>query len=107
VDVALCTLTLHHFRNEDALRLLREAARVARVRVVVSDLERTRAAWLGARLLSATLWRTNPITRHDGPLSVRRAFRTGELEELGRRAGLRDVRVRRHLPWRLSLVGRP
>ena len=107
VDVALCTLTLHHFRNEEAVRLLEELGRVARIRVVVSDLERGRAAWWGARLLAATVWRGNRITRHDGPLSVRRAFTMEELRALGTRAGLGSVRVRRHHPWRLAMVGDP
>jgi len=104
---ACCTLTLHHFDDEDAVRLLRELARVSRHLVLVNDLERHPLNHLGARLLACTVWRSNPLTRHDGPLSVLRAFRPGELLELGRRAGLRNPRVARHVPYRLVLTGRP
>lgn len=106
VDVALCTLTLHHFPAEDAVLLLREMARVARELVLVNDLERHRLNHLAARLLALTVWRGNRLTRHDGPLSVLRSFTPDELLELGRRAGLGDPEVRRHFPWRLVLEGK-
>lgn len=106
-DAALCTLTLHHFADEHAIALLREMARVSRGPVLVNDLERTRLNYWGARLLAATLWRGNRLTRHDGPVSVLRSFTAAELLELGRRAGLSGASVRRHFPWRIVLEGRP
>lgn len=106
-DASFTTLTLHHFSDADAATMVAEMARVSRELVVISDLERSVASWLGARLLAATRWRGDRITRHDGPLSVRRAFTPGELEAIGRRAGLRGPRVRRHFPFRLVLSGRP
>lgn len=106
-DAVYTMLTLHHFRGADAVRLVAEMARVSRGPVLVNDLERTRLAHLGARLLAATVWRGNRITRHDGPLSVLRAFTPDELMEVGLRAGLRDARVRRHPAFRLVLEGRP
>lgn len=105
-DVALCTLTLHHFPNGDAVRLLRELARVARRLVLVSDLERSPLAYLFSRLFALTWWRTNRITRHDGPVSVLRSFTRDELGELGRRAGL-TAYVRRYFPFRLILEAKP
>lgn len=105
VDVAICTLTLHHFPEDEAVLLLQEMKRVARDRVLVSDLERSRLNHLGARVLAHTLWRANRLTRHDGPLSVLRSFTAPELLALGRRAGLRGPVVRRYMPWRLVLEG--
>lgn len=104
-DFALCSTALHHFDTRaDALRVLRELDRVAAFGVVVNDLARSRAALLGARLLAATLWRRHPVTRHDGPLSVRRAFTPAELRALAVEAGLGDARVHAHLPFRVALV---
>ena len=105
-DAAYTVLTLHHFADDDAVRLVREMARVSRGPVLVNDLERTRLAHLGARLLAATVWRGNRLTRHDGPISVLRSFTAPELLDVGRRAGLRDARVRRHPAFRLVLEGR-
>jgi ubiquinone/menaquinone biosynthesis C-methylase UbiE len=104
-DVALISTALHHFDDDrDCLRVLREMHRVSRIGLVVNDLARSRAALLGARLLAATVWRTHPVTRHDGPLSVRRAFTPAELRGLAARAGFRKAKVRAHLPFRVALV---
>jgi SAM-dependent methyltransferase len=106
-DVAYTVLTLHHFREAAAVTVIREMARVARRLVVVNDLERNLGAWLGARALAVSVWRGNRITRHDGPLSVRRSFTPGELMALAEQAGLRFPRVHRRLAFRLSLEGEP
>ena len=77
---------------------------MARRGVVVSDLERSAPAYVGARLMALVL--RNPLTAHDGPVSVLRAYTPPELLALARRAGLRDVRVRRGVPFRMTLTAR-
>ena len=104
-DIAILAMTLHHFEGDAPVRALREASRVAR-HVVVSELERAWASYAGARALALTWWRRNPLTRHDGPLSVLRAFTAGELTHIARAAGLRDVRVERRFFHRLLLTAR-
>ncbi len=105
-DVALLSLTLHHFDGDEQRRVLREAARVARRAVIVNELERNTPNWIGARLLALTLWRGNRITRHDGPISVLRAFRPDELLAAARDAGLDVVALRRRFFYRLVMVAR-
>ena len=105
-DVAMAVLTLHHFADEEIVQAMAELGRVARRRVVVSDLERSPGAYLGARLLAATVWRRNRYTRNDGPASVRRGFTARELRDLGARAGLVDMDLRNHLLFRHTLVAR-
>lgn len=104
-DVAILSTALHHFdARGDLLRVLGEMHRVARVGGIVNDLRRSRPALLGANLLAATFWRTHPVTRHDGPLSVRRAFTRAELDDLARAAALPNARAYRHEPFRVALV---
>ena len=103
-DATILSLALHHFDERQQLRVLREMIRVTSGVILVNDLERTWLNYLGARLLAATWWRRNRLTRHDGPLSVRRSFTRAELEEIGRRAGLTG-RVERHFFQRIVLVG--
>jgi ubiquinone/menaquinone biosynthesis C-methylase UbiE len=105
-DLALLSMTLHHMDGGDLVAILRELARVARGgRVLVAELERSLPHYLGARFLAATVWRHDPITRHDGPLSVRRSFTPAELLALGIDAGLDRPSVHRHLLFRLVLTG--
>ena len=109
-DLAHCSLVLHHLEPEAAVELLREMGRVARIGVVINDLDRTRLDLAGALLL-ARLATRNRYSRNDGPLSVRRAYRVPEVVRLLRTAGHRPVRVFRG-PFRhryaiAAIVGRP
>jgi SAM-dependent methyltransferase len=78
IDVVMCSQVLHHFAGEDALTLLREMNRVARVRVIVSDIHRSWIAAAGLWLASFPL-RFHAVSRHDGVVSVLRGFTAGEL----------------------------
>ena len=89
-DVVHASLVHHHLPPADATMLIREMARVARRGVVVNDLSRGRLAVVGARVLTAVLTR-NRLTRHDAPLSVRRAYTIGEMRAFVAVAGLRPV----------------
>lgn len=91
-DIAHCSLLLHHLEPGEARLVLGEMRRVARLGVVVNDLVRGRRNWLGAWLLGHTLT-GNPYTRHDAPLSVRRAYAVTELTELVTAAGLQVERT--------------
>jgi ubiquinone/menaquinone biosynthesis C-methylase UbiE len=100
VDIAVAALTIHHLTPDEATAALAAMARAARV-VVVNDLLRTPIAlvlvWLTTRAL-----RLHPVSRHDGPMSVRRAYSADELTALGRRIG-RAVHIRSY-PWLGRLV---
>lgn len=101
-DVALCTLALHHFAPDDAKRLLREMARVGR-QLLVYDVVRSPLAYAGVVALTR-LARMHPMTCHDGPASVRRAYSAAEARELAATAGLRDAQVSVGFPFRLAIT---
>ena len=85
-DFVFCSLALHHFSEEDAVRVLRRCHELARLGVMVADLERGWLAAAGVWLMTAILYR-EPMTRSDARVSVRRAFSYDELKTLARRAG--------------------
>lgn len=97
VDIVTCSLLLHHLSATQATTVLQEMARVARLGVVVDDLLRSHVGYWGALALGRLLT-TNRLTRHDGPLSVRRAFRQHELATVMQRARLQLV-------WRGTVPG--
>ncbi len=101
-DFVSASLFLHHFEDKQAVALLRALAQTARHALLVNDLERHVLAYHFIRL--TPFFASSPITRWDGPVSVERAFHKEELEELARQSGLKRWRVRKHLPFRLSLV---
>jgi ubiquinone/menaquinone biosynthesis C-methylase UbiE len=105
-DIVTLSLTLHHFDGDQQVRVLREIARVVREQVIVNELERTRLNYLGARIMAWTFWRGNRLTKHDGPLSVMRAFTPNELARLGAAARL-SGKIHRHYFQRIVFTGRP
>jgi hypothetical protein len=94
-DVVTSALTLHHLEPDAAVTSLREMAAASRRAVIVNDLLRTRLA-LGLVWLATRLLRCHPISRHDGPLSVRRAYSAAELSTLAEKAGITTLRIRAH-----------
>jgi SAM-dependent methyltransferase len=95
-DAALCTLALHHFSEDDAIAVLREAKRIGHAAAAI-DLVRGRLAYAATWLLTQ-IWMTDPLTRHDGRLSIWRAFTGAELRHLAEKAGWRGI-LWRKLPW--------
>jgi len=85
-DIVLCTLALHHFCEQDAVRLLRRCRELSRRCVLVSDLRRGFFLKAGVYLLTALIFR-EPMTRYDARLSAKRAFSFTEMDNLARQAG--------------------
>lgn len=101
-NVVMSNLFFHHFSGDAAQNLLRRLAGVASEAVVVNDLERNLLPYLFIRL--GYPFARSPITRHDGPASVRQAYTRRELRALAEDAGFRDFEVRRLVPFRLGLT---
>lgn len=77
-DIVLCTLTLHHFKNEDIVRLLRLFDKNSRLGFVVNDLHRNALAYRLFQLI-CFVFRLNEISRKDGLISILRGFKKKEL----------------------------
>jgi SAM-dependent methyltransferase len=102
-DFVISSLFLHHFAPEPAAALLQAAYATARRALIMTDLVRGVLPRLAFRLVQPALAR-HPLTRHDGSLSIRRAYTPAELLGLAAAAGLPGARVYAHWPWRMTLV---
>jgi hypothetical protein len=76
--------------------------RTARRLLIVNDLHRHPAACLSIWTLSRLFSRSRMV-RHDGPVSVRRAFKPHDLARIAGHAGI-PARIHRSFPYRLVLV---
>jgi len=106
-DVALCSFTLHHLAWGQALTLLGEMRRVARRGLILADLARSRLAYSGAWLLFRLWGPRHRLSRHDGLLSIRRAYTLREVERLAAEAALEEPRLRRRPFWFMLLAPGP
>jgi len=78
-DYVTSSLFLHHLSDEGLASALKEFDRVARRGIVMNDLLRRARLYLWTKFF--TLF-ANEFVRHDGPLSVRKAFTVPELLRL-------------------------
>jgi 2-polyprenyl-3-methyl-5-hydroxy-6-metoxy-1,4-benzoquinol methylase len=102
-DYVIASLFLHHVRPDQTIDALRACDRLAVRGLIISDLRRSWPSLVAVTLL--TLVVADFVARHDGPLSVRRAFRVHELRDLAARASLSYLFAKDE-PWfRVSLAG--
>ena len=105
VDLVLASQLLHHLAAPSAARLLRTCDRLARVGVVVADLQRARLAPLAFRAGAGALG-FDRYTVADGITSIRRGYTPRELEALLAAAGVVG-RVTPRPMYRLVATWRP
>ncbi len=77
-DIALCTLTLHHFKDDDVLKLMTVFHENSSLGIVINDLERSA---LSFRLFQALcfVFQLNTMSRQDGLISILRGFKKKDL----------------------------
>lgn len=78
-DIILCTLTLHHFKDPDIIKLLGIAYANARIGIVINDLHRSKIAYFLFKAFSR-LFIKNEIAKKDGLISILRGFRKQDLQ---------------------------
>lgn len=78
IDIALCTLTLHHFKNEQIIQIMQTLNRNANIGIVVNDLHRNKIAYRLFQLI-CFLFQLNPMSKEDGLTSILRGFKKEEL----------------------------
>jgi ubiquinone/menaquinone biosynthesis C-methylase UbiE len=101
VDIVSCCLFLHHLEPPQVVRFLAEALRVAQVAVIINDLERSALHYRFAQLNRVI--DPSRISRHDGPISVRRAYTHRELARMLANTG-RTFSLERAYFYRLGAV---
>jgi SAM-dependent methyltransferase len=104
-DLVVASQMTHHLSADDVVRHWREAWRVTRDGVFISDLHRNAGLysmlWLAMRLLCIS-----PAMRHDGLASVRRGFRCPEWRDLAAAANIPHAHVWLYYGTRIVMQAR-
>lgn len=77
-DLFLCTLTLHHFKDNEIVQMLRTFKENSNLGMVINDLQRSATAYRLFQLLCVT-FQLNSMSREDGLVSILRGFKKQEL----------------------------
>ncbi len=91
-DIALCTLTLHHFSDKEILDLMGFLARKARLGVVINDLQRSALAYRLFQLI-CFVFQLNKLSREDGLTSILRGFKKQDLVSFSKQLRIKSYRI--------------
>lgn len=91
-DIVMFALVLHHFKNEEILKLLKQCANAEVPLVCINDLHRHPMAYYLFAVLSGVIGFSS-ISRKDGLTSIQKAFTKAEIESLLEQAGYKDHSV--------------
>lgn len=101
-DIVISSLFTHHLADPDLVRFLEWQEVNARIGWFINDLLRHPFSYYGFALL-ARLMVWHPFVRHDGPVSIRRAFSPRDWTELLADAEARQAVIEPWFPFRLCV----
>jgi 2-polyprenyl-3-methyl-5-hydroxy-6-metoxy-1,4-benzoquinol methylase len=92
-DIVLCTLTLHHFKDNEILELLSNWHKKATIGLIINDLQRSKIAY---RLFQALcfVFNLNKMSREDGLISILRGFKKEELIDFSKKLGFKNYSIK-------------
>lgn len=95
-DIALCTLTLHHFKDEEIIQIMEILKKQSRIGIIVNDLHRNALAY---RLFQGVClaFRLNKMSKNDGLVSILRGFKKEELIAFSKKLNLKKYTI--HWKW--------
>ena len=91
-DIVLCTLTLHHFKDAEIIKLVSVFYENASIGIVINDLQRSSVAY---RLFQGLcfVFKLNKMSKQDGLVSILRGFKKEELEEFSKKIHLKKYSI--------------
>lgn len=91
-DIAVCTLTLHHFADTELISLMKLVANNAKLGVVINDLQRSPIAYRLFQLI-CFVFQLNDMSREDGLTSILRGFKKHDLERFSQQLNLKHYSI--------------
>ncbi|SHI24724.1 methyltransferase domain-containing protein [Leeuwenhoekiella palythoae] len=95
IDIITSTLTMHHFTDTEILKFLAQFLKLANLGIVINDLQRSTIAYRLFQAYSRVFMRS-AMARHDGLISIERAFTKNELLSFTSKLGVQSFNIK----WR-------
>ena len=95
-DIVLCTLTLHHFKDNEIIDLISVFEMNSKIGIIINDLQRSALAY---RLFQGLcfVFRLNNMSREDGLTSILRGFKKSELKRFSENLNFKKYSI--HWKW--------
>lgn len=81
IDIVISTLFLHHFDENQCLGLIEKWSLATRIGVIINDIHRHMIAYYSIKWLTS-IFSKSGMVKNDAALSVKRAFRSNEIQKL-------------------------
>ena len=91
-DIVLCTLTLHHFTDEQILKIISIFNNNAKIGIIINDLHRSKTAYRLFEMI-CFVFNLNSMSREDGLVSILRGFRKKELVAFSQKLNLTNYTI--------------
>lgn len=102
-DIVVCSLFCHHFTNAQLVQMFGQLYRQARLGVIINDLHRHWLAYYSIMYITR-IFPSSYLVRNDAPLSVWRAFKREDLQQLVQQAGVQSYKLRWMWAFRWQLL---
>lgn len=93
IDIALITLTLHHFKDDEILKIMRVILNLVKKGIVVNDLHRSKIAYRLFQMI-IFIFRLKKMTAQDGLISILRGFKREDLEKFSKELALKKYSIK-------------
>jgi 2-polyprenyl-3-methyl-5-hydroxy-6-metoxy-1,4-benzoquinol methylase len=91
-DVLVCTLTLHHFTEEEILHILTRFKGASSLGIVINDLQRSALSYRLFQLL-CVIFQLNRMSKEDGLVSILRGFKKKELIDFSKKLNFKKYNI--------------
>lgn len=91
-DIVLCTLTLHHFKDEEIITLMNLFNTKAKLGIIINDLHRSLISYRLFQVL-CFVFNLNTMSKKDGLVSILRGFKKEELEKFSKILMLKNYTI--------------
>lgn len=95
-DIILCTLTLHHFKEQEIMTIMETFYKNASLGIVINDLQRSTVAYRMFQSL-CFVFKLNDMSRKDGLISILRGFKKEELIVFSKKLNFKNYTI--HWKW--------
>ncbi|TKC06716.1 methyltransferase domain-containing protein [Pedobacter polaris] len=92
-DIILCTLTLHHFKDNEILTLISSFSKRATMGIIINDLHRNKMAYYLFKAL-CFVFGLNTMSREDGLVSILRGFKKQDILNYANQLHIKNFTIR-------------
>ena len=102
-DIVTGTLFFHHFANDQLIGFFKQMKGQISIGMIVNDIHRHWFSYYSIKWLTSVFSRS-AMVKHDAPVSVLRAFRRRELQDILHQAGIIHYRIKWRWAFRWQVI---